>query len=134
MVLLFAALVAALLPVTVPTGPGFGSAAAKSSASANHEQTTRSAGNQSPSSSAEELRSMAKPAKGASVPEKFEELPPQPSRGQKLRDARWIPLPDSMQLPRPEDAFPGSVPNAPPPDSAVAKDKHAPPLLQVFLH
>lgn len=139
MVLLFAALVAALLPMTVTPRPGFTAAAAKSADPVSQERphqvrAAQSAATQSATKSAEELRSMAKSAKGPSVPEKFEELPPQPSRGQKLRDTRWIPLPDSMQLPRPEDAFPSSAPNAPPPGSEVAKDKHAPPLLQVFLH
>lgn len=153
--LLFAALVAALLPATTPPGsatatlgsattagsataPGSGITAAAATSAAK-QQTGQPAGNRAPNPAGnrtvpEELRpAAAKTAKGPSTPEKFEELPPQPSRGQKLRGTWWFPLPESMQLPRPADASPSSAPDARVPGSERAKDKHAPPLLQVFL-
>lgn len=155
LVLLFAALVAALLPATTPSGsatatPGSAATAgspttpgsavtAAAATSAAKQQTGQPAGNRAPNPAGnrtvpEELRpAAAKTAKGPSTPEKFEELPPQPSRGQKLRGTWWFPLPDSMQLPRPGDVAPRRAPDGPLPGSERAKDEHAPPLLQVFL-
>lgn len=108
-VLLFAGLLAALVPLGVSAAPNTPASAAAAGA--------QSAG------------------KNTSSSEKFEELAAQPVRdGHRLRGTKWVPLPRTMQPAQRDLAFLAGAPDSPSLGRERAKSGHDPALLQVYRH